>query len=97
MSRGVANATATAQGLELQVERRRLDGRAGQSGEAVGDGIGDAEFHGNGQWSGLSGALHRFQSSPGMILRMNSSNNGTVNAVSPHPVAARAIDRFYVE
>ena len=28
-------------------------------------------------------ALHCFQSSPGMILLINSSNNGTVNAVSP--------------
>ena len=34
--------------VELQVERRRLDGFllvAGQSGEAVGEGVGDAEFH----------------------------------------------------
>ena len=36
--------------VELQVERRRLDGLllvAGQSGEAVGEGVGDAEFHSN--------------------------------------------------
>ena len=35
-------------GIELQVERRRLDGLllvAGQSSEAVGEGVGDAEFH----------------------------------------------------
>ena len=34
--------------VELQVEGRRLDGLllvAGQSGEAVGEGIGDAKFH----------------------------------------------------
>ena len=34
--------------VELQVEGRRLDGLllvAGQAGEAVGEGVGDAEFH----------------------------------------------------
>ena len=34
--------------IELQVERRRLDGLllvAGQPGEAVGEGVGDAEIH----------------------------------------------------
>ena len=33
--------------------------------------------------AGRSGLPHCFQSLPGMILRMNSSNDGTVNAVSP--------------
>ena len=36
--------------VELQVERRRLDGLllvAGQSGEAVGESVGDAKFHPN--------------------------------------------------
>ena len=35
-------------GLSCKIERRRLDGLllvAGQAGEAVGEGVGDAEFH----------------------------------------------------
>jgi len=47
---------------------------AGQSGEAVGEGIGDAKFHAFVQAQRLK---------VGIALIMNSSNNGTVKAMSP--------------
>lgn len=68
--------------VDLQIEGGGLGGFllvAGESGEAVGEGVGDAE-------------VHRFvrsprqvesQFSPGMMRFMNSSNRGTVKPVSP--------------
>jgi len=59
--------------VQLQVKGRRPDGFllvAGKTGEAVGKCVCDKEDH-------------IFHASPGMIRCINSSNKGTVNAVSP--------------
>ena len=70
--------------VDLQIERRCLDGLlllSRQTGEAVGKRVGDAEIHD--VVEPVIPADYVFQSAPGMIRCINSSNSGTVNAVSP--------------
>ena len=55
----------------------------GQASETVSEGIGNAEVHVFYPLMPRALRLQCFQFSPGMIRFMNSSNNGTVNAVSP--------------
>ena len=69
----------------MQVERRRLDELLlvpRQASEAVREGIGDAKFRED-DIAPVVPIDYVLQSVPGMIRRMNSSNKGTVNAVSP--------------
>lgn len=61
--------------VQLQIERGGLDGLlllAGQARQAIGEGVGDAEFHGNG-----------YRLKVGIARIMKSSKSGTVKSISP--------------
>ena len=67
--------------VAVSIPKHALMGRVAEGFNI--EGVGDAEFHVF--YPSMSRALRLqcFQSSPGMIRFMNSSNKGTVNAVSP--------------
>ena len=71
-------------GIQLAVPRGKVVGiLGGQASETVSEGVGDAEFDGINPITSEQHDPQCLQSSPGMIRFMNSSNSGTVNAVSP--------------